>query len=73
MRLVLPTLCRLAAIASGATDQPNVGFLLADDLGGAALRCEGRPYARTPNIDSLARDGTRFSPHRKGRSQFFSR
>ena len=39
---------------------PNIVFLLADDLGGADLHCYGHPYSRTPNIDSLARDGTRF-------------
>ena len=39
---------------------PNIVFLLADDLGGGDLHCYGHPYARTPNIDSLARDGTRF-------------
>ena len=39
---------------------PNIVFLLADDLGGGDLHCYGHPYSRTPNIDSLARDGTRF-------------
>jgi arylsulfatase A-like enzyme len=41
--------------------KPNVVFLLADDLGGSDLSCYGHPYSRTPNIDSLARDGTRFT------------
>jgi N-acetylgalactosamine-6-sulfatase len=41
--------------------RPNIVFILADDLGGGDLRCTGHPYARTPNIDSLARDGTRFN------------
>ncbi len=40
--------------------QPNIVFLLADDLGGGDLHCYGHPYSRTPNIDSLASDGTRF-------------
>jgi len=39
---------------------PNIVFLLADDLGGGDLHCYGHPYSRTPSIDSLARDGTRF-------------
>ena len=39
---------------------PNIVFLLADDLGGGDLHCYGHPYARTPNMDSIARDGTRF-------------
>lgn len=41
--------------------KPNIIFLLADDLGGGDLHCYGHPYSRTPNIDSLARDGTRFT------------
>ena len=44
-----------------AASKPNVIFLLADDLGGGDLHCYGHPYARTPHIDSLARDGTRFT------------
>ncbi len=44
-----------------ATDaKPNVVFILADDSGFADFGCYGHPYARTPNIDSLAKDGTRF-------------
>ena len=52
----------LAALhaAEAKSAKPNVVFLLADDLGRGDLHCYGHPYARTPNIDSLARDGTRF-------------
>ena len=39
--------------------KPNIIFILADDSGFADFGCQGHPYARTPNIDSLARDGTR--------------
>jgi N-acetylgalactosamine-6-sulfatase len=46
--------------AEPAAQPPNIVFLLADDLGGSDLHCYGNPYSRTPNIDSLARDGTRF-------------
>ena len=42
------------------TKKPNIVFLLADDLGGADLHCYGHPYARTPNLDRLASEGTRF-------------
>lgn len=46
-----------------ASDQamPNIVFVLADDLGCSDLHCYGHPYARTPHIDSIARDGTRFT------------
>jgi N-acetylgalactosamine-6-sulfatase len=33
-------------------------FLLADDLGYGDLGCTGHPYAKTPAIDRLAKDGT---------------
>jgi arylsulfatase A-like enzyme len=41
--------------------RPNIVFLLADDLGYADLAIHGHPYARTPNLDKLAADGTRFT------------
>ncbi|MDP3069853.1 MAG: sulfatase-like hydrolase/transferase [Opitutaceae bacterium] len=45
--------------AAAPAAKPNIIFLLADDLGGGDLHSYGHPYARTPNLDSLARDGTR--------------
>ncbi|MCX6854978.1 MAG: sulfatase-like hydrolase/transferase [Verrucomicrobia bacterium] len=51
----------LLAASLHAADKPNIVFLLADDLGGSDLHCYGHPYSRTPNIDSLAKDGTRFT------------
>ena len=40
---------------------PNVVFILADDLGYADPGCYGQRDIQTPNIDSLARDGVRFT------------
>jgi N-acetylgalactosamine-6-sulfatase len=40
---------------------PNIVFILADDLGYGDLACYGHSYAKTPHIDSLAKDGTRFT------------
>src|SRR6476661_2513299 len=40
---------------------PNVIFILADDLGWGDLSCYGRPDYRTPNIDLLALQGTKFT------------
>lgn len=59
MKPLLTLLCCLCAVH--AADKPNIVFLLADDLGGGDLHCYGHPYARTPHIDSLAKDGTRFT------------
>jgi len=38
----------------------NVIVILADDLGARDLGCYGSPRHRTPNLDSLAREGVRF-------------
>jgi arylsulfatase A-like enzyme/lysophospholipase L1-like esterase len=46
---------------SPTVKQPNVVFILADDLGFGDLGCYGHPYAKTPNIDGLAKSGTRFT------------
>lgn len=40
--------------------RPNIIFILADDLGPGELGCYGGQLAATPNIDRLAREGTRF-------------
>jgi len=40
---------------------PNVVIILADDLGYADVGCFGAAGVRTPHIDRLAREGTRFT------------
>ena len=46
---------------AGSERPPNIVFMFADDLGYGDLGCYGHPYARTPAIDQLAKDGTRFT------------
>ncbi|HEX5597754.1 MAG TPA: sulfatase-like hydrolase/transferase [Micromonosporaceae bacterium] len=41
--------------------QPNVVFILADDLGWSDLGCYGSSAIRTPNLDRLAAEGLRFT------------
>ncbi len=44
-----------------AAQRPNILLILADDLAAWMLGCYGNKEIRTPNIDLLARAGTRFS------------
>lgn len=41
--------------------QPNILFILADDLGYADISCFGRRDFSTPNIDRIAAEGMRFT------------
>ena len=41
--------------------QPNIIFILVDDLGYGDLGCYGQKVLRTPHIDRLAREGMRFT------------
>jgi arylsulfatase A-like enzyme len=47
-------------LAAAAELQPNIVFILADDLGYGDLSCYGGRVP-TPNLDQLAREGTRFT------------
>lgn len=47
---------------------PNIIFILADDLGYADLSCLGQTRFSTPNIDSLASQGMLFTQHYSGSS-----
>jgi N-acetylgalactosamine-6-sulfatase len=47
--------------AATLSSQPNIVFILADDLGYGDLGCYGAKDIRTPQIDRLAREGVRFT------------
>ena len=52
----------LSAAAFGATSaQPNVLFILCDDLRPEAIGAYGSPHVKTPHIDALAQSGVRFT------------
>ncbi len=50
-----------AEAAAPAARPPNILFILCDDLGVNDLHCYGRQDHRTPNLDKLASEGTRFT------------
>ena len=50
----------IVLIAPSGARNPNIIFILADDVGWGDLGAYGHPYAKTPNIDSLAAEGTMF-------------
>jgi arylsulfatase A-like enzyme len=52
-------LCSLASAALAT--QPNIVLILADDLGYGDLGCFGSKTIRTPRLDGLAAQGTRFT------------
>jgi arylsulfatase A-like enzyme len=55
-----PGLAAQRVRAAARPAQPNIVFILADDLGYADLGCYGRQFS-TPRIDSLARAGALFT------------
>ncbi|WP_236696353.1 sulfatase [Rhodopirellula islandica] len=47
--------------AAETPDQPNILFILADDLAWSDLGCYGHPWHDTPHLDELASEGARFT------------
>jgi arylsulfatase A-like enzyme len=50
-----------AAADAAAAARPNFIVLFADDMGYGDLACYGNPVIRTPNLDRMAMEGTRFT------------
>ena len=63
--MVSLALAFLVSIASAA-DQPNIIYVLADDLGYGDLSCYGQATLQTPHLDRMAREGIRFTNHYAG-------
>ncbi|MBV9961786.1 MAG: sulfatase-like hydrolase/transferase [Parafilimonas sp.] len=47
--------------AKAQTQKPNIILILADDIGYKSLRCNGGNLYSTPNLDTLAEKGMRFT------------
>ena len=51
----------LPGVVTAADRRPNIVVLFADDLGYGELGCQGNPEIPTPHIDSIAKNGVRFT------------
>ena len=60
MKLILPLLLLVLSL-SAQTEQPNIIFILADDLGINALNCYGNEHVESPHIDQLFAEGMHFT------------
>ncbi len=49
-----------------AADQPNIIFIMADDLGYGDLGCYGQKIIKTPRLDQMAAEGMRFTQFYSG-------
>ncbi len=60
---LLLAVAALAATGLGAAQErrPNIVLFLSDDEGYGELGCQGNPEIPTPNIDSIAKNGIRFT------------
>jgi arylsulfatase len=63
IKLILVLIAALITSFTSAqiTQQPNIIFILTDDLGYGDLGCFGSKLNRTPNLDKLAENGIRFT------------
>ena len=59
--LLMTVICPFVVAKSENIKQPNVLFILVDDMGWEDASYMGSEYYRTPNIDTLAGNGMRFS------------
>lgn len=59
---IIAVLCTSSpAVAEESAKSPNLVLILADDLGYGELGCYGQRKIRTPRLDALAAQGTRFT------------
>ena len=54
-------LCLLWLSASAFAAKPNIIFIFVDNFGNGDLGCFGSKLHRTPNVDRLAAEGTKFT------------
>lgn len=65
MRTAVMFVCAMMALSQSlfSAEQPNILFILSDDLGYADLSCYGSETISTPVLDQLAQQGVRLTNH----------
>jgi arylsulfatase B len=62
IRIQIMALMAAGIVTTAVADQrPNLLLIVADDMGYGELGCQGNPQIPTPHIDSLAKNGVRFT------------
>ena len=56
----------LLSLSVKGAKQPNIIYILADDLGYGDISLFGQDHFKTPNIDRIAKEGIRFTQHYSG-------
>src|SRR5689334_18895205 len=59
--VVVALLVAIVSSSASAATKPNLLILYADDLGWGELGCQGSKDIPTPHIDSIAKNGVRFT------------
>ncbi len=65
-RLLFLTLAFALGTLAAHARQPNIVFIIADDLGWGDLGCYGQKIITTPNLDRRAAEGMRLTRHYSG-------
>src|SRR5690349_5124734 len=63
LRIVFAFACSLLSARAAPSFRPHILFILSDDMGYGDIGCYGGQFAPTPNLDRLAREGTRFTQY----------
>lgn len=58
---ILSLLSLVATTAIATAKKPNIIFIMTDDQGYGDLACHGHPFIKTPNLDKLHAQSTRFT------------
>ena len=68
MKWIITFFITLLSTSAVASNQPNVIFILTDDLGYSDISCFGAKTVKTPHIDKLAEKGLKFTDFHTGAS-----